>query len=747
MPANCARQLSQVLTLALVALIALGTPYAALAANRTLPAAQPGDNRQAEPDPDFTPIGDEAGIISVEVPAAWEDVVEDEWTKADEPVGIRLTAAPDVQAFYDDWGIPGVAISYSEVLPGEVSEEELLDTVDYRDACTEGERDSLPNRDLTGIYQVWEACGGTETSAIVAVLRPAESPDYYVLLEIYLASEGDEAALDRILASLLIGGPANTTASPIDLFEVVDTGDLEYAYVAVQDPAIVALVPEAYDDTESAVWENSDGEPLGFTYTAAPAIDEFFDTWTTPGLLVRSAVDMEEALDVDEMLKDEDLEELCTYDDRYTETHTIGDFRYDVAYDRYDNCGETDSAYIVMMAQTDPPAQLLFADFLIVDTADEEAFDVLLRSFYLDPALAGESTGDIQLVSITDETDTITVSVPEHWTEVESQDWDLGDGPVGVALTAAPELVGFDERWDVPGVFVGVSDELAESLTYDEMLDAFEFSDECSYDDRYEYATDALEGAYDVWLDCGEVEGNTFIALSAVPAGASAPMILMYMSLPGGEDVAEFDAVLGSLAVAGSVEAAVDKEQVELRATPLAIVQVDRLNVRSGPGTSFNRVGVVTRDTVLVVDGQIDNCAWLKVATPEGVEGWVSGSSDFVSLDTRCSEIPKVEAPAAAAPAAGDTAASSSATTGGGNGNQGCYLFVNGYGVELNITFTDSGGKGSTFPVPKDGSVEKCLAAGKYTYTLDAPPPWDSANGDFTVEAGDNVQLDLYPQR
>jgi hypothetical protein len=35
------------------------------------------------------------------------------------------------------------------------------------------------------------------------------------------------------------------------------------------------------------------------------------------------------------------------------------------------------------------------------------------------------------------------------------------------------------------------------------------------------------------------------------------------------------------------------------------------------------------------------------------------------------------------------------------------------------------------------GEVDKCLDPGRYTYTIDAPPPWGTLNGEMTVQAGD----------
>ena len=184
-------------------------------------------------------------------------------------------------------------------------------------------------------------------------VRPTR-PTTISCVEIYAVDEQDLDALDHILETLTVGGDSSgeesTTTTTTDgaLLDSVDTSDYEYSYVELSDPAIVTLVPEEYGDVESAVWENSDGEPLGFTLTAAPNIQDFNDTWTAPGMIVKSAVDLSEALDPDEMLADDSLQENCTYDDRYTDERTTDDdVTYTIDYDWYNNCGDTESSYVV----------------------------------------------------------------------------------------------------------------------------------------------------------------------------------------------------------------------------------------------------------------------------------------------------------------------------------------------------------------------------------------------------------------
>lgn len=99
-----------------------------------------------------------------------------------------------------------------------------------------------------------------------------------------------------------------------------------------------------------------------------------------------------------------------------------------------------------------------------------------------------------------------------------------------------------------------------------------------------------------------------------------------------------------------------------------ATVVIASLNVRSGPGTTYAKVGSAQKGEVLTVVGQNGNCAWLKIITPKKLEGWVSGAAKYVTLSAKCSTIPAATANAAAAqptpaPASGGSAPAATATT------------------------------------------------------------------------------------
>jgi serine protease Do len=183
---------------------------------------------------------------------------------------------------------------------------------------------------------------------------------------------------------------------------------------------------------------------------------------------------------------------------------------------------------------------------------------------------------------------------------------------------------------------------------------------------------------------------------------------------------------------------------------PDAVVAAPTLNVRSGPGTAFASVGSLEASEALVVLGQSNNCTWLKIRSTQGLEGWVAaniGDTVYTSLNLPCDTIPVLVVPTPTSapqptptspPVAQPTAPPAAA-------NLGCYLIQNQMGVELMFTFTAQDWNwNESFQVPADAEQEYCLSPGRYTYTVDAPPPWSSINGELQVEADDRF---LWPIR
>jgi serine protease Do len=171
--------------------------------------------------------------------------------------------------------------------------------------------------------------------------------------------------------------------------------------------------------------------------------------------------------------------------------------------------------------------------------------------------------------------------------------------------------------------------------------------------------------------------------------------------------------------VAGGDEAALPEEpgDVDRGNLPTATVIVRALNIRNGPGTGYQKVGAVADGDELEVIGQVN---------------------------TDCAEIP--EAPAPEEPSGPTEPSTESGAASPATANTGCYVFQNNLGAELTVTFTSVAGDwNDTFRVGPGAELERCFAPGAYTYTLDAPPPWGSTNGDLDVAAGDYYLFPIDP--
>lgn len=159
---------------------------------------------------DFVRVRDQQGVLSVETPAAWQDVAESDWLLNGAPVGRRIAATVNQADYAANWGVPGITINYSTSLPAAMEPEDVLAAFNFSSTCQDGGRGALPAGQRTVIYQVWQNCAEAHSAAAVLVIAPTGSRDFYAVVEIYLAGGDDLRALPRILSSIEInpGGAA-----------------------------------------------------------------------------------------------------------------------------------------------------------------------------------------------------------------------------------------------------------------------------------------------------------------------------------------------------------------------------------------------------------------------------------------------------------------------------------------------------------------------------------------------------------
>ncbi len=193
-----------------------------------------------------------------------------------------------------------------------------------------------------------------------------------------------------------------------------------------------------------------------------------------------------------------------------------------------------------------------------------------------------------------------------------------------------------------------------------------------------------------------------------------------------------------------------------------ATILISRLNMRAGPGTNYGILSVAQQGRTFNIIGQAANCEWLQVEDAVIGAAWIAGTAQYVSFTAPCASIPVAASPPASVP---PTSAPASTPTPAAQPTQppapgptapppadnplpadeGCYLFQNQLGPEITITLTAQDWQWSdTFRLAGSEERPYCLGPGRYTYTIDAPPPWNEINGELKVTAGERL---LFPIR
>lgn len=411
------------------------------------------------------------------------------------------------------------------------------------------------------------------------------------------------------------------------------------------------------------------------------------------------------------------------------------------------------------------------------------------------PAPERNASGGLGSVVTTDaptfywfESEYMTVLLPTAWPNQETE-LDEAEGTFSLMVAAGEEIMGSEEQGAL--VILQAADEAVDAS---EVLDSFELpSEECSGGERNEaphtFGGRTYTSVYDTWTNCPSAENSLYtlvveseeidavlFAVFFAPDDMAGVAFDIFRNTIHIVDTPPLDAPVRPSTPPTIVPTPTSTPEAEPEAEPeadttaenTAVVVADRLNVRNGPGTNYARVSAVARNDVLTVVGRNADCSWINIIAPDGMEGWVAAGRQYVNLETACSDIPTVDVPptptpqpatatpAAAAPTATTQPAAAQPTQPPAPDNTatddlgldpalGCFLFENQLGSEVTITITRrSDSWNVTFRLPRGESDVRCFDPGDYTYTLDAPPPWDSVNGDLRIVAGERI---LFPIR
>jgi serine protease Do len=331
------------------------------------------------------------------------------------------------------------------------------------------------------------------------------------------------------------------------------------SYVTAQDNsgALMVDVPQEWSD-----WDGSEYYYDDVVYTlsiwASTDIDGFTESWTVPGMSFDVFEDVNYFGGVDGLLQSRmvSLGDTCALDGVYNYSDPV----YEGQYAVYTNCGyDTGLSYVVLAAEPidNPGAFLILIEVQIVSDRDWDAFEKIKNSFYVDSTLFGGSIPPSGgYMRVTDDYGALEVEVPDHWSDIDGSAWIFDGDVIGAGVDASPDLDGFWNTWDMPGMFFGVSDDFADLVGYIELLDwrrdAFIYS--CELDGRYDYEDALYRGKFDLFEKCGGAGGSSYMVLSAVShTDQFSYLILLEAQIVSEEDWDYAQHVLDTFVVVGDL--------------------------------------------------------------------------------------------------------------------------------------------------------------------------------------------------
>jgi serine protease Do len=158
-----------------------------------------------------------------------------------------------------------------------------------------------------------------------------------------------------------------------------------------------------------------------------------------------------------------------------------------------------------------------------------------------------ETAAAYEYTEVYDDFGTIVMQVPTVWSDVRGAEWVEDSRPIGSSIAAAPDLDGFYNSWDTPGVFFGVSEALYEETEAGDILDTWEYSADCTYDGRSDYEDAVYRGAYDLWVNCGGTD-TALVILEAYPNNSQFA-VLVQIQIVTEADLEALDVILATFDV------------------------------------------------------------------------------------------------------------------------------------------------------------------------------------------------------
>jgi len=150
----------------------------------------------------FVEITDDTGIMTMDVPESWTDVIGAGFTDDDGSTWDTLVASPNFDAFVNDQEPGAIFIANPNYAGADPATYLAIPQEQYGSVCASSSTGDYTDGFYTGLYGVWEEC---ETGAVYYfVAANADDGSHFVRLSVTMLTEYDASTvLERILSTFV----------------------------------------------------------------------------------------------------------------------------------------------------------------------------------------------------------------------------------------------------------------------------------------------------------------------------------------------------------------------------------------------------------------------------------------------------------------------------------------------------------------------------------------------------------------